>query len=1097
MKRIFFLTACVFIARALMAQNGAPLLTNFNESHMVENQNWAICQDNDQVMVFANRKGISVFNGVTWQSIRLPVIPYSMRKNPATGTIYIGGDGSYGYLKKDLSGSYRYISLAADSSGKGVITRIVFHNSDIWFYSEQAIFRYNTKTAKTNLTLKSSLTNPFSGMFAMRRNIFVNVTDKGLYRVESDTLFPIVTGYLTEKTDVLFSLPYNDTRVLLGLGNSTLELFDGIKYYDYRIKDNGYLSENILSEGIALGDTAYAFSTLEGGAVVVDKNKGDLLFTINNQNELPDDEVFAIGSDVNGGLWLSHQYGLTRADLNLPISNFSIFPGLTGNLTSALKYGGELYVATSEGVFYLAEVKNYDEVEILVKQKVAGNNSQEEAGRLQEAEKQNSRKNIFTRIFGKKTNQEKPADEKIPSASQQKAGPAVRYTKQKVSRLKSINYVFKKTEGLNEKCRQLVATENGILAATNKGLFVIDDHKAMPVAANRYVNYISWQSFDDNYIIGTSSGWFLVTYKDGKWMASVPDPGFRDPVYSGIMTEDKALWLGSDNTVFRYQPDAENQSGQYSSYNIHTDFEEAYNVDLINDTVFLFTEAGICFFNGAHNSFDNYRKEDYDTSGDTGYSMPSSNSPVIRKDDIWISLDVASGLGNQELTLLSLFDDPVSVVTQAKNIWVIDGNNRIFNIDRTRNSKMIPSTNVLITGFYNNKGVKYDLNNVKFARGDNVVNFDIVAPGYIKQNTTQYQYHISKIMTGWSSWSVKTGYNMVISKPGDYILQVRARDIWGNIGQPRGVKFLIKAPLTKTPLFFIGTGAVILFLIILVIRFREKRLHNKNRQLEEKVKERTAEIESQKEEITASIEYASRIQMAMLPMESHFRNSFPDYFILFKPRDIVSGDFYWIAEDDKSVFFTVADCTGHGVPGAFMSTMGISTLNEIVANNRNLQASSVLNLLRNKTMNSLHQTGKEGEAADGMDIAFCVLDKKKTTLQFAGAYNPLIIFQGGELKEYKADRMPIGIYYGEESSFTNFVIKVNRGDALYIFSDGFADQFGGPECSKYKKSKLKKLLSEIYFRPMVEQRNILETEFDCWKGSCEQVDDITILGMKI
>jgi serine phosphatase RsbU (regulator of sigma subunit) len=150
-----------------------------------------------------------------------------------------------------------------------------------------------------------------------------------------------------------------------------------------------------------------------------------------------------------------------------------------------------------------------------------------------------------------------------------------------------------------------------------------------------------------------------------------------------------------------------------------------------------------------------------------------------------------------------------------------------------------------------------------------------------------------------------------------------------------------------------------------------------------------------------------------------------------------------------------------------------------------------------KTMRSLHQTGKEGEAADGMDIAFCVLDKNKETLQFSGAYNSLLIFQDGELNEYKADRMPIGIYYGEEASFTNFKIRIRKGDTVYLSSDGFIDQFGGPEGAKYKKANLKKLLSEINNRPMSEQCEILEAEFTKWKGTTSQIDDVTILGVKI
>ena len=228
-----------------------------------------------------------------------------------------------------------------------------------------------------------------------------------------------------------------------------------------------------------------------------------------------------------------------------------------------------------------------------------------------------------------------------------------------------------------------------------------------------------------------------------------------------------------------------------------------------------------------------------------------------------------------------------------------------------------------------------------------------------------------------------------------------------------------------------------------------------------------------------------------------FRKSFSDYFIIFNPRDIVSGDFYWIGEDEKHIFFTVADCTGHGVPGAFMSSLGISTLDEIITNNSDLKANAVLNILREKIKTSLHQTGKQGEATDGMDVAFCILHKNRKTLEFSGAYNSLFLFQGGELREYRADRMPIGIYYGEKETFTNYVIDIQKGDTIYLFSDGFADQFGGPKGSKYMKYNLKNLLAEIYFKPMAEQRVILESEFAKWKGRASQIDDVTILGVKI
>jgi len=389
------------------------------------------------------------------------------------------------------------------------------------------------------------------------------------------------------------------------------------------------------------------------------------------------------------------------------------------------------------------------------------------------------------------------------------------------------------------------------------------------------------------------------------------------------------------------------------------------------------------------------------------------------------------------------------------------------------------------------------LSDIVFNRGDNVVNFDIVAPGYLKQNTTQYQYTINKLMTEWSPWSVRTNYNLMIPVPGEYTLQIRAKDLWGNVGEPKLIKFTIKAPFTQTTLFYILVVAFVFGLLFMIVRFRERQFQKENRILEEKVKERTAEIEAQKEEITSSIEYASRIQMAMLPEKVHFSNFFSDHFIIFKPRDIVSGDFYWVGENEKHIYFSVADCTGHGVPGAFMSALGISTLNDIITNNDNLHASTVLSLLREKIKKSLHQTGKEGEAADGMDVAFCLLHKDRKILEFSGAYNPLFIFQGENLKEYKADRMPIGIYYGEKDNFTNYEINIKKGDTIYIFSDGLADQFGGPDGVKYKIANLKKLLSEIYYKPMPEQRKIIENELDAWKGDVDQVDDITIIGVRI
>ncbi len=285
--------------------------------------------------------------------------------------------------------------------------------------------------------------------------------------------------------------------------------------------------------------------------------------------------------------------------------------------------------------------------------------------------------------------------------------------------------------------------------------------------------------------------------------------------------------------------------------------------------------------------------------------------------------------------------------------------------------------------------------------------------------------------------------------------------------------------------------------IVLLFTFQVLRSYQQKKRDNILLAEQKAEIVKQKEEITDSIKYAKRIQTAILPSAELASQILPDYFILFRPRDIVSGDYYWMNKVGNKVIIVAADCTGHGVPGAFMSMLGVSFLNEIVNKNHELIPAEILNQLRAAVKRTLGQTGKEGEAKDGMDIALCVLDTTTMELQYAGAYNPLYVYRNSELLEYKADKMPIGIYVREKESFTNNVIALEKGDTFYIFSDGYVDQFGGETGGKFKTKAFKELLSQIQDKTMAEQREILNTTIDNWRGKIDQIDDIIVLGVRV
>jgi serine phosphatase RsbU (regulator of sigma subunit) len=316
-----------------------------------------------------------------------------------------------------------------------------------------------------------------------------------------------------------------------------------------------------------------------------------------------------------------------------------------------------------------------------------------------------------------------------------------------------------------------------------------------------------------------------------------------------------------------------------------------------------------------------------------------------------------------------------------------------------------------------------------------------------------------------------------------------------------------------------GLILVIAILIILFRMFRQKKLANVIlEQKNEEISAQRDEIEAQrdlaaqqrdliieqKEEITASIHYAYRIQSVVIPSPEQFQGLVSDYFIMYKPRDIVSGDFYWISKEGNKLIMLAADCTGHGVPGALMSMLGIAFLNDIIIKDNTTSPSDILNKLREKIIKALQQKGMDASirgggidsVRDGMDVAILSIDTETNTMEFAGANNPLYIIKNNELIEIKGNKMPVAIHLKMEP-FTSHSMEVQKGDTIFVFSDGFADQFGGPEGKKYKYSAFKQLLLDNNHKTMEEQKAVLEKVFVDWKGNFDQIDDVLVVGIRI
>ena len=300
----------------------------------------------------------------------------------------------------------------------------------------------------------------------------------------------------------------------------------------------------------------------------------------------------------------------------------------------------------------------------------------------------------------------------------------------------------------------------------------------------------------------------------------------------------------------------------------------------------------------------------------------------------------------------------------------------------------------------------------------------------------------------------------------------------------------------RQTLIIVGIALVLLIVIYFAI-ILNKRLKT-TRSQKHLIEQQKSSLEQKNKEIIDSITYAKRIQDAMLTsnnyIEAEVKKLDADSFIVFKPKDIVSGDFYWFYVDDKVLYYITADCTGHGVPGGFMSMLGINLLSEIVIERKVKDPGTILNMLREEIIRSLKTD--DGYSMDGMDATLCKIDTEKQTLEYASANNSLYVIRDRELSEYKSQKMPVG-YMENAVSFQTFTVTLQKGDTIYTFTDGFADQFGGEKGKKFKYSQLKNKLVNLSDKSLTDQKHILDSTFESWKGHLEQVDDVCVIGVRI
>lgn len=372
-----------------------------------------------------------------------------------------------------------------------------------------------------------------------------------------------------------------------------------------------------------------------------------------------------------------------------------------------------------------------------------------------------------------------------------------------------------------------------------------------------------------------------------------------------------------------------------------------------------------------------------------------------------------------------------------------------------------------------------------------------------------YSYHLQHYDSEWSELSYEPYAVFKKVSKGKYVFHVKAVTHEGKeVVLNQAVSIEIKKPFWEEIWFILLALLSVLLMIYLIIVIREKKQKQKEEMLKELLEERTHEVVKQKEEIelknrdiTDSINYAWRIQSGLMPSIDILKSSFADSFVFYKPKDIVSGDFYWFTELDNGNFFVAcADCTGHGVPGSMVSMIGITLLKDICKRDVNASPAEKLFILDQEFEKTLNQNKRKEASNDGMDIIIAEFDKQRQTMTFASAMRPLWMYRKKEMFKYKGSNSSIGGYRFFEEEHKNFedqVIQLQKEDVIYLFSDGLVDQFGGPNNKKYRPLRLWELLKRHGHYELLEQLIVLENDFNEWKGGYFQIDDVLVMALKV
>jgi serine phosphatase RsbU (regulator of sigma subunit)/ligand-binding sensor domain-containing protein len=1103
---------------AVPNQIGMPFIRNFlPKDYHAGVANWAVVQDKRGVMYFGNDNGILEYNGIDWRLIKTAnnssVFSLSIDED---GRIYVGGLRTFGMLRPDSTGLLQYQSLTHLIDFQKVpfeqVWSIKTNKEGVIFQTDESLFIY--KDDKITIVPPTTY---FTFVYEVHGKCYVQQNNYGLMELVNGKLILVKGTERFNNTLIAQVLPFGDGKLLLCIEGDGLFIWDNGNIMPFKTDADPFLKEFRIYNAIVLDKNKIALATLGLGLVVLDM-QGRILHLFNKRNGLADDFVISLCPDGQGGIWLGSYHGISRLEYPSPLTRFNErYHKISGVVNSIIKHQGEIYIATMNGLYVLKSrnlTKNFSEAEFrknkdilvdcwdllsfgdeLIVATFSGLKSVK-------GEKITSIGSVNPQTFCLIRSKKDPNRIFVGSA----------YSVRSLVKVGNEWVDSGKLEGIREEVRFIEEDDEGNLwlSTPSKGVIKV-----------RFGDFFSLNPYIERY--GTDQGL---------------------PSFSGnhLFLINGEIKIGTEQGIYRYDKKLNKFYQDHAFDNPFNKGQHSVRYPTIDSKGNMW-----CFSNINDEEISLMARQPDGTYKYQSKILPRLNDLqdvqyIFAEDSNIIWLSDVEGIYRYEANEKTKIDFEFNSIIKQVAI----GEDSVIFKGTYPDANMV---NSLLQPEYMMPTLPYRYNSIRFASASVSYNEDI----------NLFQSYLEGFDKSWSRWEEDDQKEYTNLPEGTYTYRIRSKDVYGKISREASYKFTILPPWYRTHFAYLCYAFILVGSFWGFVRWRISAIEKEKEVLAKKVTERTQELATtndklvtvntqlveqnniikqksdeiadayqkmfdlntqltntvselqvarkqvekqrdelskQKENTDSSIRYARRIQDAMLPYANKLNTWFSEHFIFYRPRDIVSGDFYWFTERNGKIIITAVDCTGHGVPGAFMSMIGFSKLSQVVNENNITESDEILNYLHEGIRYSLKQ--EETDNRDGMDMALCVIDKEAKTMSFTGAKNPIIICQKGNVELIKADKMPIGGLQREEKRiFSKHTFDISEPTSVYLFTDGYQDQFGGEHGKKFMTTNFFNLIQEISSKPMSEQYQIIQNTMNNWIKGYEQTDDILVIGLKI